>query len=232
MLAAAILGITLASSSPRRNQLLAVLGIPFAVSPTDVAELRLGSESPAEMVVRLSLAKARAAAVGPAHAIVLGSDTAVTLGNGEGTTVFGKPNDRDDLQRMLVELGGREHIVYTGFAVLDRRDGRTTTGFQTVPVRLRRLGEVELAAYVESGIGDDKAGGYAIQDQVFQLVESLRGCAAAAMGLPLCGLLRGLPRFGFHLPAATDVETGCRALTGMGCCLADGTDCPELRFDA
>lgn len=219
-------GVTLASSSPRRNQLLAILRIPFAVSPADVEEERCTKETPAEMVVRLSVAKARAATPQPGYEMVLGSDTAVTLGSGGEARVIGKPRDRDELRCMLEELGGREHVVYTGFALIDRRGGRTVTGYQTVRVRLRGLSGGEMAAYLRSGIGEDKAGAYAIQDQQFGLVESVSGCASAAMGLPLCALLRAFASLGLKVPPAGEVAAGCRALTGVECCLSLEKTCP------
>ncbi|MGQ9553072.1 MAG: Maf family protein [Anaerolineae bacterium] len=228
MLLAATRGITLASASPRRSLLLAVLGIPFTISPVDILEERLPGESPQAMVVRLSVAKARAAVPGSAHTIVLGSDTAVIMASGGETLVIGKPVDRQQVREMLALLGGRTHVVYTGFALLDTCSGRMITGWQTVTVCLRSLTEGELFAYIDSGIGDDKAGAYAIQDQRFRLVERLSGCVAAAMGLPLCALWKALPRLGIVVPAKEAVIEGCQALTGLACCLESSDECPEL----
>ncbi|MHB0877976.1 MAG: Maf family protein [Anaerolineae bacterium] len=224
----AIRGVTLASASPRREQLLRVMGLPFAVRPVDISEAALPGERPWDMVVRLSLEKALAAAPEPGFDIVVGSDTVVTLTDGSGTMVLGKPRDRSEIAEMLGRLGGREHSVYTGVAVRDTGRGRSAWGAERVRVHLRRLDDAEMRAYCESGIGDDKAGAYAVQDRDFSLVQTLNGCASAAMGLPLCLLRRALRDLGIPVPPEDAVARECSILTGAACCLGQGPCCPEV----
>lgn len=219
--------LVLASGSPRRRQLLAALGVPFVVEPVEVVEDRLPSESPEDMVVRLSVAKARLAAARHANGIIVGSDTSVSRGCGQAAEMMGKPRDERHLRAMLDRLLGAAHTVHTGYAVLDARGGQFACGFQAVEVRLRPLTAGELEDYLGSGIGDDKAGGYAVQDRQYRLVESLEGCAAAAMGLPLCVLLRVLPRFGVVVPGADAVGARCEELTGVECCMSEARECPN-----
>jgi len=190
-------------------------------------EARAG-ESPADMVVRLGLAKALAVQPEPPYSLVVGSDTVVTLSDGGQTVILGKPADRTELGTMVRRLGGREHSVYTSVAVRDASYGRTVWGAVRVGVRLRRLDEAELTAYCASGIGDDKAGGYAVQDRTFGLVESVSGCVAAAMGLPLCLLRQALAELGLRVPGDSAIAEGCGALTGLPCCLVGGASGPEI----
>ncbi len=222
--------IILASASPRRRELLALLELPFVVSSAYVSEEPLPEESPWDMVARLSLAKAAAVAAEEAG-IVIGSDTSVSLARADGWLILGKPRDREDAARMLRLLGGRDHVVHTGYAVVDTRSGRASQGCVESQVRMRPISDIELERYLDSGIGDDKAGAYAIQDRDFALVEGLVGCAAATMGLPLCALGSVLLGMGLPVAAKDRVAAGCAALTGFDCCLHSDDDCPGWGID-
>ena len=141
--------------------------------------------------------------------------------------VYGKPADREDARRMLSELGGRDHWVHTGYAVLDRQRGVIARGYQVTKVWLRRLDPSEEDAYLATGIADDKAGAYAVQDRRFALVQRLEGSAAATMGLPVCPLRQVLLKFG--LPVAdTDSVEGCSS-DGYGG-LGPSGDCGWWRY--
>lgn len=206
--------------------MLALLGIPFVVCPAAVSEEPLPGEPPGDMVVRLSASKARHVARERRERFVVGSDTSVSLFDAEGWHIFGKPTDRRDARRMLAQLEGREHLVHTGYAVLDRHRGMVSRGYQETRVRLRHLDASEMDAYVASGVADDKAGAYAVQDRKFRLVERLAGCAAATMGLPLCALRHVLLKLGLPVADIGRVSEGCRRLTGMECCLSPSSGCP------
>jgi septum formation protein len=216
----------LASTSPRRRELLALLGIPFIVHPADVDEGPLAGEPPADMVVRLSVAKVRRVAQEKPHRFIVGSDTSVSLRIGDEWRVYGKPADREDARRMLSELGGRDHWVHTGYAVLDRQRGVIARGYQVTKVWLRRLDPSEEDAYLATGIADDKAGAYAVQDRRFALVQRLEGSAAATMGLPVCPLRQVLLKFGLPVADTDSVVEGCSRLTGMECVFGPSGDCP------
>jgi len=168
----------LASSSPRRQEILRALGLDFTVKAAEVEERRLADESPHQMVLRLAAAKASAAKVDTAR-FVIGSDTAVVLDD----DVLGKPRDRDDALRMLLRLSGRCHSVLTGVALLG--PGGMQTALSTTDVFFREISRDEALAYWHSGEPCDKAGAYAIQGLGGAFVERIEGSYSGVVGLPV-----------------------------------------------
>ncbi len=168
----------LASQSPRRQEILAALGLDFATGGVDVEERRLGDEAPDVMVLRLAKAKAKAADV-PAGTIVIGADTAVVLGD----KVFGKPAGRDEALAMLAGLSGKTHQVMTGVAV--RSDAGLQAALSTTEVRFREISPDEALAYWQSGEPRDKAGAYAIQGRGGVFVAAISGSYSGVVGLPV-----------------------------------------------
>ena len=168
----------LASTSPRRREILASLGLAFDVVPVDVDESPRAGESAEEMVLRLAVAKSRAAEIG-AGGVALGSDTAVVVDD----RVLGKPRDRDDCLEMLGQLSGRAHRVLTGVALSDRRG--TATALSDTDVYFREIGRDEALAYWQSGEPRDKAGAYAIQGLGGAFVERIEGSYTGVVGLPV-----------------------------------------------
>ena len=168
----------LASSSPRRKELLAALGLDFTAAGVDVEEIRLPGESPRDMVMRLAVAKAEAADV-PAETAVLGSDTAVVFGD----TVFGKPRDEADCLAILASLSGKTHEVMTGVALAGASGTRSVVS--VTEVRFREIGRDEALAYWQSGEPADKAGAYGIQGLGGVFVESIKGSYSGVVGLPV-----------------------------------------------
>lgn len=201
----------LASASPRRKELLALLDIPFDVQTADVDERPLEGESPAQMVARLSLAKAQAVASGLAAAWVIASDTTVVF-QGE---ILGKPGDGAEAREMLRRMRGQPHLVYSGLALWDAATGEHLCELAATRVQMRDYNDEEIAAYVASGDPMDKAGAYAIQHPGFHPVASIEGCYASVMGFPLCHLYRALAAWE-RRPPHTPVLP-CRALTGYAC---------------
>ena len=179
--------IILASQSPRRRELLAIAGIPFAVRARTVNEVRAPGESPEAYVRRLARAKAEAAREA-ASEIVLGADTVVVLDG----AVLEKPRDGADAQAMLRRLSAREHVVITGICLLHARE--TIVESETTRVRFASLNASEIAEYVASGEPMDKAGAYAIQGLASKFVERIDGCYFNVMGLPLALVYRHLKR--------------------------------------
>jgi septum formation protein len=194
----------LASSSPRRRQLLALLDLPFTVTKTEVEESPLADEDPAATAQRLSHAKAQAAAVRLGEGLIVAADTLVVL---EGE-ILGKPADPTEATAMLRRLRNREHRVFSGLTLLDAASGREATAVVETRVWMRPTSDEEIAAYVASGDPLDKAGAYAIQHAGFHPVARLWGCPANVMGLPLCRLDTMLRAFGVPL-GATPVQA-CR----------------------
>ncbi|MDF2571940.1 MAG: maf [Sporomusa sp.] len=188
------MGIILASSSPRRQQLLKLIGIDFNVVVSDVEEDNTKDIPPHE----LAMAHARDKAVDSAKRasisdVIIGADTIVVL-DGQ---VFGKPADRAEAIRMLTALAGREHIVISGVAVV--KGDQIFSGFNTTTVRIRPLLPEQIKRYVDGGEPMDKAGAYAIQGQGTLLVESINGCYNNVVGLPLGTLSDLLQHVGVDL---------------------------------
>jgi len=182
--------IVLASSSPRRRQLLEMLRIPYRAIVPDVDETLLTGEDPARYVERLARAKARAVVPQARGEIVLAADTTVVL-DGD---VFAKPEDPADAVRMLGRLQGRTHQVMTAVAVA--RDERLEHALDVSRVTFRPAGVEMLTDYVSTGEPLDKAGAYAIQGLGALLIERVEGDLFGVMGLPVRLAIDLLGRFG------------------------------------
>jgi septum formation protein len=168
----------LASSSPRRREILAALGLEFSTGGADVDETRLGGESAQDMVLRLAGAKARAGSPGENYAVI-GADTAVVYGD----HVFGKPRDGDDAVATLTALSGKTHQVMTGVAVW--AGGELGASLSVTDVRFREISPDEALQYWQSGEPADKAGAYAIQGKGGVFVEEIQGSYSGVVGLPV-----------------------------------------------
>jgi septum formation protein len=185
----------LASSSPRRAQILRDAGIAFEIVSPHIDETALPGESAEVMVLRLAESKARAAASSmPSSArqvFVLGADTAVVAG-ADDATILGKPASASDAARMLRLLSGRTHRVVTGVAVIRLPDGAFRSAVESTLVTFANFGEDEIDRAIKSGEPFDKAGAYAIQGRAGRFVERVEGCYFNVVGLPLhraCALL-------------------------------------------
>jgi len=186
----------LASSSPRRRELLASLGIEFTIFKPDVDESQFPGEPPLAYVRRLSQQKAAAVAAQlPAPSTVLAADTIVilaadTLGIDDTGEILGKPVDADDARYMLRRLRGRTHQVYTAITlrVQPLESGvspSSTTTLTRTDVTMRNYTDAEIEAYIATGDPFDKAGSYAIQHEGFHPVERIDGSYTNVVGLPL-----------------------------------------------
>ena len=216
-------------------------GWTFHIDPADVDESRLPGEAPAAYVLRLAEEKARACAeCSQSGQIMIGADTAVV----DGDEILGKPADPADAVRMLAQLRGRVHQVYTGLALFrppsesndssrwelsQRREPNNPLGrlpdrhpsdnlitdLCVTDVPMRNYTDAEIEAYVATGDPLDKAGAYAIQHPGFHPVERMAGCYASVMGLPLCHLTRSLRKLGFQ--PQTDISAACQAHLSYDC---------------
>lgn len=182
--------IILASSSPRRRELLGQLGLSFTVHAANVDERVAEPLQPAALVTHLATIKAAAVAqLYPEH-LVIGADTVVVV-DGE---ILGKPVDRAHAIAMLQRLQGREHQVFTGVALRQRE--RSVVAHEETAVRFRPLSDAEIERYVDSGDPMDKAGAYGIQGRAGAMIEGIRGDYFNVVGLPLCRLVQLLSTFG------------------------------------
>lgn len=202
----------LASNSPRRKQLFALGNWTFKVVVSDVDESQILDETPRDYVLRLAQAKALAVAKqADSENIIIGSDTAVIDGN----EILGKPKDKQDAERMLKQLRGRTHQVYTGVAVYRARDEMMLTELSITDVPMRSYSDFEIDAYIQTGDPMDKAGAYAIQHPDFNPVESMRGCYAGVMGLPMCHVTRALQKIDVYPQA--NIPMACQTLLKYEC---------------
>ncbi|HKO21273.1 MAG TPA: Maf family protein [Candidatus Eisenbacteria bacterium] len=178
--------LVLASRSPRRVELLTLVGARFNTFPVDVDESPLPGERPEEHVQRLAEAKARAAAEarglnGAEEAVVVGADTIVSLDR----AILGKPSSPDEAARMLERLSGRIHEVWTGLFLFDPSAGRSIGGALRSIVKFAPLNADDVSRYVATGEPLDKAGAYAVQGKGAVFVEAIEGSYSNVVGLPL-----------------------------------------------
>jgi septum formation protein len=188
----------LASSSPRRAEILREAGIAFEIRATEIDETALPGEPAQAMVARLAEAKARAAAAqfdaGPRECIVVGADTTVEL-DGE---ILGKPRDSASAREMLAKLSGRTHHVLTGIFLLRLPGGATRAAVENSAVKFAPLDENEIDAYVATGEPLGKAGAYAIQGLAGRYIPRIEGCYFNVVGLPLGRLYALLRELGWR----------------------------------
>ncbi|MBR0198735.1 MAG: septum formation inhibitor Maf [Oscillospiraceae bacterium] len=187
--------IVLASSSPRRKELMEMLEVPnLKILPAKGEEIPPEHASPGELVMALSRAKAReVAARCAAEDVIIGADTIVWVDGG----AYGKPRDEEDAARMLRRLSGDSHEVYTGVTVI--RGEQCLSQFERSLVRFRRLEEEEIRRYIATGEPMDKAGAYGAQGRGALFVEHIEGDFFNVMGLPLCRLGKMLKEQGVNI---------------------------------
>jgi septum formation protein len=180
--------VVLASQSPRRRELLTLIGVRHEVRPANIDETYFPGEVPRSHAERL--AREKAEAIAAPDAVIIASDTIVVV-DGD---VLGKPRDEAEAERMLRRLSGRSHVVIT--AVAARWQGRLLSATEEVGVTFRALSDEDIRAYIATGEPMDKAGAYGIQGFGATIVERVDGDYFAVMGLPLNRLTRLLESLG------------------------------------
>jgi len=174
-------GLILASASPRRAEVLRMLGFEFEVEPAHVEETHDGRATPPEHARRLARDKAGTLIATRSSGIVIGADTIVVVDR----DILGKPESFDDALAMLERLQGRWHTVHTGIALCELSSQRMVDAVASTEVRFRDCDEATLRSYVKTGECDDKAGAYAIQGTGALLVQEIHGCYYNVMGFPI-----------------------------------------------
>jgi len=196
----------LASTSPRRIELLTAAGLPFRAVAPGIDERPPRPLGPLRLVAWAAATKAEAVARRMPGAVVIAADTAVVR-DGQ---VFGKPRDRRQAAAFLRALSGQTHQVYTAVHIIDGRSKRRAYGVSRTHVTMRELSARTIADYVRSGEAQDKAGAYAIQGEGRRLVKSIRGPYDNVVGMPMRLVSRLLGECGIPLPAnhpdGTDTE--------------------------
>lgn len=192
--------LVLASSSPRRKELVASLNhsLPVYIFSTDVDEWVESGWTPSEVVEKLSLRKAKAAAEKlreqneiTGSSLILAADTIVVL-DGE---VLGKPVDDEHARSMLSRLQGRSHEVYSGIALIESVSGQQSVAHRMTKVQMKPLSDEQINRYIATGEPSDKAGAYGIQGLGSTIVERIEGCYFNVVGLPLALLSDMLAEF-------------------------------------
>jgi septum formation protein len=190
----------LASSSPRRRQILGLLGLPFDVIQPDFEEIVSRQRNIEDEVLYFGVGKAESVARQSPQAIVIGSDTMISI-NGEK---IGKPRDLSDAGRMLRTLAGRMHHISTSIAIIDGLGGPGLEAVEKIKVEMRDLSEAEVEHYLAYNESLDKAGAYSIQGEGRHLIESIEGDYLAAVGLPLKPVAEYLKNRGIVLPLSVE----------------------------
>ena len=190
--------LVLASTSPRRYHILSLLNLPFLMVSPGVPEVALTGRSPEQETLSHAQSKAASLAAQFPEAILIGSDTLISL-DGAG---IGKPKDVDDARDILRRLRGRVHKVVTAVAMVQGK--RAVETVETARVRMREFSDQELEAYLATGDSLDKAGAYSVQGLGRSLIERLDGDYLAVMGLPLRAVAVGLRELGCSVPADVD----------------------------
>ena len=188
----------LASASPRRNELLSALGLDFEVIPSHIDEVPKDGETVADYVGRLSREKADAIARTNSDAWIIAADTVVYLDG----AILEKPRDEADARRMLGQISGREHTVYSAVTLHRGDPAHSETRTVQTRVRMSALDEALIGWYVSTGEPMDKAGAYAVQGLGAMFIESINGNYTNVVGLPLPALLSLMRRAGINPIAA------------------------------
>ena len=183
--------IILASSSPRRKEILEITGLVFEVIPSNYEENMNNDIPPVELAKELSKGKAEKVAMKHDNAIVIGADTFIALGN----EVLGKPQNESDAIAMLQRLSGNSHSVITGLTIIDSSSDKTISEAVETKVYFKKLSNAEIQAYVSSGEPMGKAGSYAIQGLGSIFIEKIEGDYFNVKGLPLSNLVEKLKKF-------------------------------------
>lgn len=181
----------LASSSPRRKQLLEQIGLSFEVHPSNIDEMLDSRLNPREQVESLSRQKAKAVAPKFKNAIIISADTMVAFDG----KVYGKPKDKNDAERMLKLFSGREHSIVTGFTLLDTDKQKTVTKSSEIKVWFRKISQREITNYIDREKPFDKAGAYAIHELASVFIEKVEGDFFGGVGLSVYLVSKELKKF-------------------------------------
>jgi septum formation protein len=187
--------IVLASSSPRRKEILEKTGLKFKIDENDYEEDMHIGLPPIQLVTRHSRGKARAAALKYKNALIIAADTIVVFKD----RIYGKPRNKMEAKEMLKTLSGKAHTVITGYTIMDTSSGKEATKAIESKVFLKRLTDVEVDAYVKSGEPLDKAGAYGVQGLGALIVKRIEGDFFNVMGLPLSAVAESLKKFGVNV---------------------------------
>lgn len=185
----------LASSSPRRKQLLEQIGLDFEIDASNIDEIVDPKLNYIEQVELFSLQKAQATATKYKNAIILAADSMVVIND----EVLGKPKDKAHAVQMLKKISGTKHMIATGFTLIDTDTGKTVTKSTTLSLWFKKLSDAEIEWLIDRDQPFDKAGAYAIQESAAVFIEKFEGDFFGGIGLPLFSLAEELKKFGINI---------------------------------
>jgi septum formation protein len=205
------LPIFLASTSPRRIEMMGWLGVPFKTLSTSFDESIIRHGRPRKLTRLLAEAKAAAAAALHPGSIVIGSDAVVSFHD----QLLEKPKNREEQRQMLAAQRGQDAVVYASICVINTVSGQRVIRSKTTHYRMADVPWPKLETYIQSGKGMDKAGGYGQQDEGGTFVEYRKGCYPNALGFPICEVAKILRQMG--VPIAVDIKKVVQQNTGRSC---------------
>jgi septum formation protein len=203
----------LASTSPRRREILALLHVPFEVIAPEFAEVTADHLTIEKEVVRFAAQKAESVAKIHPQSIVIGSDTMISINSEK----IGKPKDHAEAKRILRTLAGKVHRILTSVVIIDPCGGPGLQTVEEVTVRMRRYSETDIDNYLAHDESLDKAGAYSIQGKGRRLIESIQGDYLAAVGLPLKPIADYLRKQGIEVPVNREHLSSVKACFDWKC---------------
>lgn len=180
--------IILASTSPRRKELMEKIGIPFEIKPSSYQEDMSIDKNPRELVKKLSYNKAKAIVNDHSDSIIIGADTIVVIND----KIMGKPKSEQDAANMLKNLSNKPHSVFTGFTIINTKNKQTITKAVETKIYFKELSDKQIKEYIATKEPMDKAGAYAIQGRASKFIEKIEGSYYNVMGLPIDELKKDL----------------------------------------
>ncbi len=203
--------IILASSSPRRIELLSWLNIPYHAAPSPLDEKSIRNPDPAELTRLLAAAKAASVRDQHPESIIIGSDAVIGLDG----TILEKPQSADEQRAMLYAQRGKSGQVFSSVCIVNAQTETSTIRTKVTTYKMPRLTDEQIESYVASGQGLDKAGGFGLQDENGLFIEHLDGCYTNALGFPLCDVQEMLRHVG--IDTSVDINSLVRQRTGYTC---------------
>lgn len=185
----------LASTSPRRKELLKQIGFEFEIIPSDYEEDMTLKSPDKKLVQILALGKAQDVAKKLKEGIVIGIDTYVVYKK----TRLGKPKNKDAAKRMLKMISGKEILVYSGIAIIDIKNKKTISDYELTRLKIKKLTSSEIEGYIKTGEPMDKAGAFAIQGKGAVFIEKIEGCYSNVVGMPISKVYKNLQKLGVRL---------------------------------
>lgn len=203
--------IILASTSPRRIEMMGWLGVPFETTPSLFDEKTIRDSNPEVLTQKLAKAKVDSVTKKYPDAIIIGADLVVEFEE----MILEKAESIEDQRRLLKMQNGKEATIYTSIYLINTSTGQKISKTVVVPYKMRNVSDKQIDDYINSGKGIDKAGGYGLQDFNGMFLESINGCYPGALGFPVCEISAALQKMGVKI--GVDIKGLVKEKTGKDC---------------